>query len=40
MSGNYVIPSNNTFGPIVNVSGVGDISGTTNAKHPFANFGY
>ncbi|MEM9850301.1 MAG: right-handed parallel beta-helix repeat-containing protein, partial [Bacteroidota bacterium] len=40
VSGNYVIPSDNAFGPIVNVSGVGDISGTTNAKHPFANFEY
>ena len=28
------------FGPIVNVAGVGDISGIPNADHPKANFSY
>lgn len=35
---NYDIGNTNAFGPIVNILGVGDISGTTNADHPWANF--
>ena len=35
---NYDILGGNSFGPIVNVAGVGDISGTANADHPWANF--
>ena len=37
---NYVIAAGNSFGPIVNVQGVGDITGTANANHPWANFSY
>jgi hypothetical protein len=37
---NYDIVADNAYGPIVNVAGVGDISGTTNANHPWANFEY
>jgi hypothetical protein len=37
---NYVIGAGNSYGPIVNVGGVGDISGTTGANHPSANFSY
>ena len=37
---NYVIAASNSFGPIVNVSAVGDISGTANANHPWANFSH
>ena len=37
---NYDIVAGNSFGPIVNVGGVGDISGTANADHPQANFEY
>jgi parallel beta-helix repeat protein len=36
----YQIAAGNAFGPIVNVGGVGDISGTTGADHPWANFEY
>ncbi len=36
--GNYFFSANNAYGPIVNVSGVGDISSTPNANHPWANF--
>ncbi|MBL8885542.1 MAG: right-handed parallel beta-helix repeat-containing protein [Phycisphaerales bacterium] len=32
--------SGNAYGPIVNVAGVGDIGGVTNANHPWANFIY
>ena len=35
---NYDIAVNNSYGPIVNVAGVGDITGTANADHPWANF--
>ena len=36
----YNISPSNSFGPIVSVAGVGDISGTAGANHPFANFRY
>ena len=36
----YNFAANNSFGPIINVSGVGDISGTAGSNHPFANFRY
>ncbi len=36
----YSIAAGNSFGPIVNVTGVGDISGTPKANHPWANFQY
>ncbi len=35
---NYDFATSNSYGPVVNVAGVGDISGTTNADHPWANF--
>ena len=34
----YDIAGNNAYGPIVNIASVGDISGTANADHPWANF--
>lgn len=34
----YLLGTGNSWGPIVNVSGVGDISGTANANNPQANF--
>ena len=37
---NYDIAGNNSYGPIVNVGSVGDISLTANADHPWANFQY
>src|SRR5207248_6596282 len=37
---NYLMGTGNSFGPIVNVSGIGDISSNTNASHPWANFSY
>jgi len=37
---NYSIVAGNTEGPIVNVVGVGNISGTANANTPMANFQY
>ena len=37
---NYEIAASNAVGPLVTVAGVGDISGTPNANHPWANFGY
>ncbi|MHC4618134.1 MAG: hypothetical protein ACYTEQ_10320, partial [Planctomycetota bacterium] len=37
-SAHYDIAANNSYGPIINVSGVGDISATTGADHPWANF--
>jgi parallel beta-helix repeat protein len=37
-SSNYNIDANNAYGPIVDVQGVGDISSTSNANHPWANF--
>lgn len=36
--GSYVIPPPNTWGPIVNVDGAGDISSVAGADHPWANF--
>jgi parallel beta-helix repeat protein len=39
-SGNYSIVAGNSHGPLVNVVGVGDISATAGADHPWANFGY
>jgi len=38
--GNYSIAVGNTVGPIVNVAGVGDISATAGADHPWANFSF
>jgi len=38
--GNYSIAASNAFGPLVVIAGVGDISGTPNANHPWANFSY
>ena len=35
---NYNMGTNNTYGPIINVAGVGDISGTDKADHPWVNF--
>jgi parallel beta-helix repeat protein len=35
---NYEILAGNAYGPIVDVNGVGDISATANASHPWANF--
>lgn len=37
---NYAIGAGNSYGPIVNVAGVGDISTVPNANHPWANFSY
>lgn len=38
-AGNHIsIGASNSYGPFVNVSGVGDISATPNANHPQANF--
>lgn len=38
---NYFFTGNNRYGPIVDVKNVnGDISGTTNSDHPWANFEY
>jgi parallel beta-helix repeat protein len=37
---NYLMGTGNSFGPIVNVSGVGDISSNTNASQPWANFSF
>lgn len=37
---NYSIAASNAFGPLVNVAGVGDITATANADHPWANFEY
>jgi hypothetical protein len=37
---NYAIAPGNSFGPIVIVSGVGDLSAVANADHPLANFSY
>ena len=36
----YNLHANTNYGPIVDVSSAGDISGTTNADHPFANFSF
>jgi hypothetical protein len=36
----FVIAAGNSFGPIVNVAGVGNIAGVANANHPWANFIY
>ncbi|WP_395377230.1 beta strand repeat-containing protein [Marinicella sp. W31] len=35
---NYDIITTSTFGPIVDVTNVGDITSVTNADHPYANF--
>lgn len=35
---NYNISASNSYGPIANVAGVGDISSDPNAAHPWANF--
>ncbi|MCH9651290.1 MAG: right-handed parallel beta-helix repeat-containing protein [Deltaproteobacteria bacterium] len=35
---NYNFDSNGSFGPIVDVTGVGDITGSANSNHPWANF--
>ncbi|MEM9557114.1 MAG: right-handed parallel beta-helix repeat-containing protein [Acidobacteriota bacterium] len=35
---NYLIDENCAFGPIVNVTNAGDISGVANADHPWVNF--
>lgn len=37
---NYLMGTGNSFGPVVNVNGVGDISAVPNANHPWANFSY
>lgn len=37
---NFVLSAGNTYGPIVDVSGGGDLSTITNADHPWANFEY
>ncbi len=37
-TGNYNIAPGNAYGPIVDVSGAGDISGVSGAEHPWANF--
>jgi len=37
---NYDFAVSNSYGPVVNVASVGDISGTTNADHPWANFAF
>lgn len=37
---NYLMGTGNSYGPIVNISGVGDISSNTNSSHPWANFSY
>ncbi len=39
-STNYDIGANNAYGPVVGVAGVGDMSGTANADHPWANFAF
>ncbi len=36
--GHYNIVAGNSYGPIVNVGGVGDFTGTPNANHPMANY--
>lgn len=38
--GHYSIVGGNSFGPVVNVSNVGDFSGVPNSTHPQANFVY
>lgn len=38
--GHYSIVGGNSFGPVVNVSNVGDFSGVPNSTHPQANFAY
>lgn len=37
---NYLMGTGNSFGPIINVSGIGDISSNTNTLNPWANFSY
>ena len=37
---NFRFVTGNTFGPIVDVTNVGDISSVPNADHPWANFEY
>ncbi|HRJ27113.1 MAG TPA: hypothetical protein PLO61_06345 [Fimbriimonadaceae bacterium] len=36
----FTIPANNSFGPLVNITSVGAITGVANANHPQANFIY
>ena len=36
----YNIVGFNTFGPIINSTGAGDLSGVAGANHPFANLRY
>jgi parallel beta-helix repeat protein len=36
----YQMGTGNSFGPIANVNGVGDISLTAGATHPWTNFSY
>jgi hypothetical protein len=36
--GHYTIVANNSYGPLVNVTAVGDITGTASANHPMANY--
>ena len=36
----YLMGTGNSFGPLINVSGVGDISSTNSSSHPWANFSY
>jgi hypothetical protein len=38
--GNYNMAAGNSYGPIVNVAGVGDVSGTAGAQHPLANLSH
>lgn len=38
--GGYNIPSLNSFGPVVNVAGVGNIGAIPEASHPWANFSH
>ena len=40
VNADYNFIAGNSTGPIVNVASVGDISGTVNANHPFANLRY
>lgn len=40
VNADYIFVAGNSTGPVVNVASVGDISGTANANHPFANLRY
>ena len=37
VSGNFILNAGSAFGPIVNISGAGDVSGVANSDHPHAN---